>query len=586
MCVSRITLILLLVCSSLLHAQRDFQDLKSDILQAETELKRLEGLITLGSVYNRTQVDSIYFYADSLANSDYQNPDLALAGKQFLEAIASYHQGDLNRAIGELEISRRAFQDLGFKSLQVRAMNFLGIAYTRTNELEQALDIQNEMIALCGDDPEYTSAKRSAYGNQANVYKRLGEFSRAIYSLEKTIELSEGDTIGPISMSYLSLGQMLTSLRLYERSLDAYRNIKVEYVPSESVAGAVYAGMGQVFMEMDNLDSSYYYFNKTYEVTSASGHWQQTLRPQLEMAKIAVLWEKPELAQKHIETGTSLLAQYRFPPPARIDLYLAKIQLKMLTGELEEARAFAVEFEEFINRNSIVHLSKNGFRIMSELYQQLDDTETALKYEKLYSDLEISPQRISENARIAEQRSQLALLEKDDIIEQESAQKAFYQGLTFQIVAVTVLLLGATIFLFRYYRKEKSENISKESQLTEIKSELDKLAKENNQDIEHITLKSKALIRLNDLNYISSDGPYLELHLISKEKPEVDRNTLKNIISELPSKRFIQVHRSHIVNIDYVKSVYSSKVVMQDGTELSVSRSFREKLDSILNNRA
>lgn len=567
-------------------AQRDFSELKSDILNAETELKRLEGIITLGSIYSRTQIDSIYIFADSLASPTFDNQELARAGRQFLEAIAAYHQGRLNEAIEKFELSQSYFEATGRKSLQLRCLNFLGIAYTRTNEVEQAINIQNNIIDLAGDDPEYLEAKRAAYGNQANAYRRLGEYARAIYNLEKTLELSNGDTVGPIGMSYLGMGQMLTSLRLYERSLEAYRNINLNKFPSESVKGAVYSGMAVNYLNLENLDSAYYNFNKAYEITNNSGNWQQVLRPQLEMAKIAVSKENIELAQKHIEIAEALKNEYSFAPPAYVDLYLAKIRFSMLLEDFETAKILATDFEAFVNDNSIVHLSKNGFRIISDLYEKLGDTETALKFQKLHNDLELATVTVSNNSRIAEQRSQLALLEKDEIIQQESAQKAFYQGLTFQIVAVTLLFIVISAFLYKYYRKEKSENVIKDNQLKDLKQKLNELHQKSSkpQTIEHITLKSKALIKLEDLDYVSSDGPYLEFHLKTKDNPEIDRNSLKNILDELPSKKFIQVHRSHIVNLDSVRSIYSNKVVLNNGNELSVSRSFKDKLDLLLHN--
>lgn len=579
----RLTILLLLVCSSLLHAQRDFNQLKSDILQAETEAKRLESIITLGAIYNRTQIDSIYYYADSLASPNYNNREFAMAGKQFLEALAIYHQGNLNEAIEKLEISRNTFDQLGSKSLKLRAMNFLGIAYTRTNEVQQALDVQNEMIELCGDDPEFASAKQSAYGNRANAYRRIGEYSKAVFSLEKAIELSTNDSIGPIGMSYLSLGQMLTSLRLHDRAIEAYRNVDIENFPSESVKGALYSGTAQAYLELEQLDSAYYYYSKSYKVTSSSSNWQQMLRPQLELAKIAVKLTNVEQAKEHLDIAESILGKYNFPPPAVIDLYLARIELYILEEKWDQAIITSSEFEKHVNDNGIVHLSKNGFRLTAELYERLGDTENALKYEKLNSDLDTSPRAISENSRIAAQRTQLALLEKDEIIEEESAQRAFYQGLAFQIVVISILSISISFFLYRYYRKEKSKNVVKDDELIELKRMLKEPSKKASNELEHITLKSKALIRLNELMYISSDGPYLEFYLSSKDKPEIDRNTLKRLTEELPSKKFIQVHRSHIVNIDFIKSIYSDKLILQNGSELKVSRSYKEQIDNILN---
>ena len=581
---SFVFLLALLISSSKIQAQNDFSELKSDIIQAETEVKRIEGIITLGSVYNRTQLDSITYFADSLSSLTYQNQEFAQAGKQFLEAIVTYHQGNLELAIEQLEISRRYFEQNGPKKIHLRVLNLLGIAYTRTNEVEQALEIQDLILSLSGDDPEYVQDKIAAYGNQANSYRRIGEFAKAIYSLEKTIALSKEDTVAPIALSYLNMGQMLLNLRLYDRALDAYRNININTLPSESVKGAVLSGIANAYLSLEKLDSAYFYYKMAFESTNASGNWQQTLIPQIEMAKIALARGDADLSNEHIRTADTQITKYPYAPPFFIDLYLVKIQYLMMVGKLNEAVSVANEFETYVNDNSIAHLSKDGFRIISELYEKLGNVETALRYQKIHNDLGIMPQRIGENARIAEQRSQLALLEKDEIIEQGLSEKAFYQGLTFQIVALAIVLLGISIFLYKHYKREKRDNVIKDNELKQLKQKLTQLAKESirPESAEHISLKSKALIKLSDLSYISSDGPYLEFHLRSKSNPEIDRNSLKNVLEELPSKKFIQVHRSHIVNVDFIKSIYSNKVVLTNGEELSVSRSFKDKLDLLL----
>ena len=576
-------LIFLISCTSL-QAQRDFSELKADILEATSEFKRLEGIITLGSVYNRSQIDSIHYYADSLSNADFENKEFAEAGRLFLEGLVAFHEGDLQKAIDQLEISRGYFENNGSKNLLIRTLNFLGIAYTRTNEVEQALNIQDLIINLVGDDPEYLPAKSSAYGNKANAYRRIGDFANAIYSLEKAIEYVQGDSTAPMAISYMSMGQMLTSLRMYDRALEAYKTIQIDKIPSASIKGAIYSGLAQTHRFIGNLDSAYYYFSKSFDITSQSGNWQQTLTPQLEMAKIALENHDLELLEKHLLGADTLRTKYRYPPPFFVDLYLTRLKYQILKKNYKEAIKIANEFESFINEKSIVHLSKDGFRVISNLYQILGDNETALKYEKLNSDVDSSPVTISENTRVAEQRTQLALLEKDEIIEQESSQKAFFQNLTIQIVSVCIVLLIISFFLLKYYRKEKLENVIKDNELKELKHKLNLIAKDSHksESIEHISLKSKALINLNDLNYISSDGPYLEFHLKNRNYPEIDRNTLKNVLEELPAKKFIQVHRSHIVNIDAVKSIYSNKVILTNGTHLNVSRSYKDQLDQIL----
>lgn len=99
---------------------------------------------------------------------------------------------------------------------------------------------------------------------------------------------------------------------------------------------------------------------------------------------------------------------------------------------------------------------------------------------------------------------------------------------------------------------------------------------------ETILLKSKAMLQLNQVTHISSDGHYLEFYLTTKDNPEIDRNTIKSLLSQLPEKDFIQIHRSHIVNINFIKIIKASELVLMDGKILPVSRSYKTQIKQLI----
>ena len=146
---------------------------------------------------------------------------------------------------------------------------------------------------------------------------------------------------------------------------------------------------------------------------------------------------------------------------------------------------------------------------------------------------------------------------------------------------VTLLIVMAHQFVAICKHKdtiEKEKNVLRKQNL-ELKTHTKKL-----QTLIHtkpnpngtVVLKSKAKLQISDIQYIKSDGPYLEFHLQNKVRPEVDRNTIKWVLGALPSNSFIQIHRSHIVGVKYVKIVKASEVVLADGTTLNISRSYKE----------
>ncbi len=57
----------------------------------------------------------------------------------------------------------------------------------------------------------------------------------------------------------------------------------------------------------------------------------------------------------------------------------------------------------------------------------------------------------------------------------------------------------------------------------------------------------------------------------------IDRNHLKNVSAQLPPN-FVKVHRSYIVNKNYIKVINSNSLLLQSNVEIPVSRTFKKIL--------
>jgi two-component system LytT family response regulator len=100
-------------------------------------------------------------------------------------------------------------------------------------------------------------------------------------------------------------------------------------------------------------------------------------------------------------------------------------------------------------------------------------------------------------------------------------------------------------------------------------------ASENN---DYISIKSDYkvnLVRYNDIIYIESVGEYIRLHLKDGSKLTT-LFRLKNMETELPQKNFMRVHRSYIVNIDYVSSFARGKIYLSNGDYVPISINYRD----------
>ena len=92
-------------------------------------------------------------------------------------------------------------------------------------------------------------------------------------------------------------------------------------------------------------------------------------------------------------------------------------------------------------------------------------------------------------------------------------------------------------------------------------------------------------LRADDVDWVEAAGNYVRLHVGAES--HLLRETMNSIESRLPSESFVRIHRSHVVNIERIKELqpwFSGEyvVILLDGTRLTLSRTYREKLQERL----
>jgi len=91
---------------------------------------------------------------------------------------------------------------------------------------------------------------------------------------------------------------------------------------------------------------------------------------------------------------------------------------------------------------------------------------------------------------------------------------------------------------------------------------------------------SEVLVEMADIDWIEASGNYAILH-VGGETFEI-RSSLTKLEGELDPKRFVRVHKSHVVNIARVAEVTpwvsgDWRIRLQDGAELNLSRRYRQR---------
>jgi hypothetical protein len=95
---------------------------------------------------------------------------------------------------------------------------------------------------------------------------------------------------------------------------------------------------------------------------------------------------------------------------------------------------------------------------------------------------------------------------------------------------------------------------------------------------------SEVVVNVADIDWIEAAGNYAVLH-VGGDTFEI-RSSLSKLEAELDPKRFVRVHKSHMVNIARVTEVTpwisgDWRIRLQDGAEVNLSRRYRQRFEAL-----
>ena len=108
-------------------------------------------------------------------------------------------------------------------------------------------------------------------------------------------------------------------------------------------------------------------------------------------------------------------------------------------------------------------------------------------------------------------------------------------------------------------------------------SYLDRLIIKNNDRV--------SVIRVEDIDWIEAEGNYVRIHY--GKHSSLMRETLTRLSNQLDPGKFPRIHRSRLVNIDRIQEMHpwsgpDWRIILRNGTELPLSRTYRDELYRLL----
>jgi two-component system, LytTR family, response regulator len=106
--------------------------------------------------------------------------------------------------------------------------------------------------------------------------------------------------------------------------------------------------------------------------------------------------------------------------------------------------------------------------------------------------------------------------------------------------------------------------------------------------LERVVIKSNGrvfFLKTSEIDWIEAAGNYVSLHV--KKESYLLRETIGGMESQLDPAMFPRIHRSQIVNLDRIRELRpwshgDYHVILRDGIQLTLSRTYRDRLHQLL----
>jgi two-component system LytT family response regulator len=188
---------------------------------------------------------------------------------------------------------------------------------------------------------------------------------------------------------------------------------------------------------------------------------------------------------------------------------------------------------------------------------------------------------------------QMPYLDGTEVVEKvnTSAIPFFIFVTAFEDQAIKAFELNAVDYLLKPYSDERFyKSLNKAKNHVNL-HRLTRTSLQTNEQVykKQFSIKSSGkieLIRTDHIIYFKSSGNYTEIH--TQDSRHLIRMKITEILEEIDPDIFIRIHRSCIVRTAAIKELQTYFngeyiITLYDGTELKVSRSYKNNLSSLIN---
>ena len=426
---------------------------------------------------------------------------------------------------------------------------------------------QNGLVSVSKADSSFF------YTEKANYYKFHKVFDNALENARKAIIFGQKtNNITALSSGYFSLATVYIDLKKYDVAIEnLLRTVSIlNTVPSNSKLALTYYNLGLCYMQKENYNKAEAYFqkaNSVYESINLS-----TGVNMVNLQKGLIYLDKRE-----VKKAEDVFLQISNLPIGKDTFKLQSEALYQL-GQLKAQKEINILALNYLNRGYLLSIETKNInqqlkisRKLSEVYDNMKQTNNSFAYLKIYTKLEDSLDAIEENSdktlvneryKVDDMMRSLEKLDKEKKQQQKSNKFSKLINIL-SIALITILsLLSLSLYKNNIIRNKSNEMLQDKNKELEIaKERIEKVSKARAEFLS--TVSHELRTPLNAINGIS--------HILLDDKPKPRQ------IEYLKSLKF-----SGNYLLTYINEILEINRIESDNIEIeSISFNIKELLNNI-----
>lgn len=350
------------------------------------------------------------------------------------------------------------------------ANNLVGNYNAALNSYEKALAIaeKNKLLSMAG----------KVLHNRAICYNNLGRYPEALEDYFKALKIREelGEKLGISSSTtgignvYFNQGKYDDALEYYQKGLDIAKEIN--YLSGIEMG---YANLGEVYLKKENFQQSSESLSKALEISSQTGNKEVASFITYLMGRMLSKQQKYQEAISAYHSAIDIAAQLGSKEYiARSQLGLANTFLAL--PNLDSSYFYADQGLKMAANIGYTELQRDGYELLSKIYEARHDGFEALKYYKLFKGYADSinnqqTEKRAMNLAAAYEYSKKELLLKAEFDSQNTRQN----WIIFSAFAALISSVVVAGLIYRSRMKEKHSNTLLQQKNEEIDAQRNNL---------------------------------------------------------------------------------------------------------------